>query len=378
LSANQSFFTRYKGLIILGAIILVVGFFCGFLPFNLPAIQNGWGIPPAARPVVQLPAERLTDKPLIDLPGELNDIYLTNTIVATILVDLILILLALAARIGYSEIPKGVSNLFEMAVEALYGIAEQVVGPKTAPRIFPIAGTIFLFLLIGNWMEFIPGVDSVGLLHHAEAGHGGHAAKTWNGIQVLDVQAGCVGGVDPAKAAALPADDKCAAVVKAAAAAPAAAGATASEGTEPTLYVVTPVVRPIATDINVPLGLAFIAFVTIQVFGAIGLGWGYAAKFVNTPGLARGGMGIMDFGVGLFELVLEPVKIISLTFRLLGNVFGGSILLFVISTLIAYLVPVALYGYELFIGAIQAYVFMMLTLVFSAMAAAGHGGDEHH
>jgi F-type H+-transporting ATPase subunit a len=356
-------------------IILVIGFFCGFLPFNLPAIQNSFGIPPAARPVVQLPAERLTEKPLIDLPGELNDIYLTNTIVATILVDTILILMALAARIGYSENPKGFSNLFEMVVEMLYGIAEQVVGPKTAPRIFPIAGTIFLFLLIGNWMEFIPGVDSVGLLHHAEAGHGGHAAKTWNGIQVLDVQAGCVGGVDPAKVSTLAENDKCASVVRVAEAAPAAEG----EGhTGPALYVVTPAVRPIATDINVPLGLAVISFITIQAFGVIGLGWGYAAKFINTPGLARGGMGIMDFGVGLFELVLEPVKIISLTFRLLGNVFGGSILLFVISTLIAYLVPVALYGYELFIGAIQAYVFFMLTLVFSAMAAAGHGGDEHH
>jgi F-type H+-transporting ATPase subunit a len=144
------------------------------------------------------------------------------------------------------------------------------------------------------------------------------------------------------------------------------------------LYVVTPFIRAAATDINVPLGLAVVSFVTIQVFGAMGLRWGYLAKFINTPGLAKGGMGIMDFGVGLFELVLEPVKIISLTFRLLGNIFGGGILLAVVSSLVAFLVPVGLYLFELFVGAIQAYVFAMLTLVFSAMAMAGHGGDEHH
>jgi F-type H+-transporting ATPase subunit a len=139
---------------------------------------------------------------------------------------------------------------------------------------------------------------------------------------------------------------------------------------------VVPYARAAATDINVPLALAVISFVTIQVFGVMSLRWGYLGKFINTNGLARGGMGIMDFGVGLFELILEPVKIISLTFRLLGNIFGGGILLVVVTSLIPFLVPLGLYMFEMFVGAIQAYVFAMLTLVFSAMAMAGHGGDH--
>jgi F-type H+-transporting ATPase subunit a len=89
----------------------------------------------------------------------------------------------------------------------------------------------------------------------------------------------------------------------------------------------------------------------------------------------------MDFMVGLLELVLEPVKMVSLTFRLLGNIFGGAVLLLVVSTLAnftAFLLPTALYLYEMFVGAIQAYVFFMLTLVYSSVAMTGHGGDEHH
>ncbi len=50
----------------------------------------------------------------------------------------------------------------------------------------------------------------------------------------------------------------------------------------------------------------------------------------------------------------------------------------VVSSLVAFLLPIGLYAFELFVGAIQAYVFFILTLVFSAMAMAGHGGEEHH
>jgi len=54
------------------------------------------------------------------------------------------------------------------------------------------------------------------------------------------------------------------------------------------------------------------------------------------------------------------------------------VLVIVVSTLVPFLLPTALYGYELFVGVIQAYVFFMLTLVFSAMAMVGHGGGEEH
>ena len=86
------------------------------------------------------------------------------------------------------------------------------------------------------------------------------------------------------------------------------------------------------------------------------------------------------FIVGLLELVSEFAKIISFAFRLFGNIFAGQLLLFIITFLVATLLQVAIYGLEFAVGMIQALVFGMLTLVFSAQAMVSHAHDdeEHH
>lgn len=351
-----------KGIIILIVMVVVITFFCGFLP---GIQQQVLGIPKAVPPIIALPGERLSAAPIIDLPGIYNDVYLTNTLLATWIAYGILILLAVVARLGLRENPRGIPAVMEMAVEGLYNIAEGVVGGRWAKTVFPVAATIFVLILVANWMEMIPGVDSFGLLHHAEAGHVGWPAKELGstGIYYLDAMQDVVAAPEGEESEAEEHEE---------------------EGGELNLagpFVVTPFVRPAATDINFPLGLAIVTFTFVQILGVVALGWHYPAKFINTPALARGGMGYMDFGVGLLELVLEPVKMVSLTFRLLGNIFGGAVLLIVVSTLapfLAFLLPTGLYLYEMFVGAIQAYVFFMLTLVYSNVAMSGHGGDDEH
>jgi len=353
-----SFYKRYQGLISLAILVAVVTFLCGFLP-NIQT--NVLGIPKAARPVITLPGEKITATPLIDLGDKNSNIYLTNTLVATAIADVLVILIALVARAGLKEVPRGFSNVVEFLIEFLYNSTEQAVGSKWGQRLFPIAATIFIFILVANWMHFIPGVDTIGVMHHPDPGEPSFTVGQWGGALIY-AKVDDPGGLPaPAKAGAVatPIDE----------AAPCVPG---------DMCVVTPFVRAAATDINLPLALAVVAFVTIQGFGIANLGWWYPAKFVNAPALGRGGMGIMDFGVGLFELVLEPFKIISLTLRLLGNIFGGGVLLVVISSLIAFVVPVGLYLFEMFVGAIQAYVFFILTVVFTSMAIAGHAGGDSH
>ena len=85
----------------------------------------------------------------------------------------------------------------------------------------------------------------------------------------------------------------------------------------------------------------------------------------------------MDLMVGVLELVSEFSKVLSFTFRLFGNVFAGSVLLFLVGSMIPVFAQSMLLTFEFGIGMIQAYVFAMLTLVFMAQAAAGHGGEEH-
>jgi len=86
-------------------------------------------------------------------------------------------------------------------------------------------------------------------------------------------------------------------------------------------------------------------------------------------------MGVIDIFVGFLELIAEFARIISFTFRLFGNMLAGEILLLVMTFLIPLLLALPFYGLELFVGAIQAFVFAMLTLVFGALAVTSH--DEH-
>jgi F-type H+-transporting ATPase subunit a len=87
--------------------------------------------------------------------------------------------------------------------------------------------------------------------------------------------------------------------------------------------------------------------------------------------------GFVNMFVGLLELVSEFAKIISFTFRLFGNIFAGEVLLGVLAFLIPYIVSLPFYGLELFVGFVQALVFMMLSVVFFTLATLGHGEGEH-
>jgi F-type H+-transporting ATPase subunit a len=120
--------------------------------------------------------------------------------------------------------------------------------------------------------------------------------------------------------------------------------------------------------------MALIAVTTVQVLAVRAHGLGhYLKEFIAPP-------------IPLLHLVGEFSRIISLSARLFGNIFGGEVLLAVIIALtvslygLAGIVPAIFYGLELFFGLIQAVLFAMLTLIYIAVAAAGHDDhhDEHH
>ncbi len=74
----------------------------------------------------------------------------------------------------------------------------------------------------------------------------------------------------------------------------------------------------------------------------------------------------------MLELVSEFVKIISLSFRLFGNVFAGEVLLTIIFFLAPYFMPLPFMFLEFFIGSIQAFIFAMITLVSLSLHTAIH------
>lgn len=128
-----------------------------------------------------------------------------------------------------------------------------------------------------------------------------------------------------------------------------------------------PLLRGGTADLNITLGLAIFAVVSIQYYGYKMLGLKYFKKFFNFSNP-------INAFVGFLELISEFARIMSFAFRLFGNIFAGEVLLAVIAFLLPLAGPLPFLGLEIFVGFIQALVFATLTLVFINIATI----SEHH
>lgn len=134
--------------------------------------------------------------------------------------------------------------------------------------------------------------------------------------------------------------------------------------------VFIPYWRAPTADVNTTLALGLITMVSVQIYGFKYLGFTYLKKFFDFSSP-------INFFVGILELVSDLSKVISFTFRLFGNIIAGEILLLVMAMLVPFFGPIPFLGLELFVGAVQALVFMMLSTVFINMATIGHESDHH-
>jgi len=124
--------------------------------------------------------------------------------------------------------------------------------------------------------------------------------------------------------------------------------------------------RSPAADLNFTLAFAVISVITTNIIGMMAVGvFSHIGKFINFSNPIK-------FFIGILELVSEVAKIISLSFRLFGNVFAGEVLLIIVFFLVPYVVPLPFLFLEVFVGLIQAFVFAMLTLVSIALHTATH------
>lgn len=136
--------------------------------------------------------------------------------------------------------------------------------------------------------------------------------------------------------------------------------------------------RGLPADLNFTFALAIVTIVASQVFAISRHGFfGNIGRYIKNP--FKDPIGAFE---GLLELIGEFSRLIALSFRLFGNAFAGEVLLMVISVLTSYFATIALpffMGFELFIGFIQAYVFYVLTVIFTSLAVTVHGShDEEH
>ena len=109
-------------------------------------------------------------------------------------------------------------------------------------------------------------------------------------------------------------------------------------------------------DLNTPLSLGLMGFCIAHYAGIRSKGLKQYLKEYCEP----------IFFMAPLNIIGEFAKIVSISFRLFGNIMGGSIIILVVSYLTYSLVlPPFLYAFfGLFVGTVQAFVFTMLTIVY--------------
>lgn len=151
----------------------------------------------------------------------LGALPVTNALFIGFLVSVLLVLITQRALARWQSVPHGLQNVLEIIIDGVLGLLESIMQDRgMARKFFPLIATIFLFILLSNWIGLLPGPGTVGLAHESAAGHA----------------------------------------------------------------TIIPFLRSTSADLNFTLGLSLFVVITIQVTGILALGiGGYAKKFFVSP-----------------------------------------------------------------------------------------------
>ena len=243
----------------------------------------------------------------------------TNSILTTWILAAIIIL-AIRVLVGTPKIiPSKGQALVENMASGLRDALEPIVGKNMIGKVFPTLCGFFIFILLMNWSGLLPGVGTIKYQHDGK----------W---------------VDA--------------------------------------------IRPATSDLNTTLALSVISFLawTYFVLRYAGLKVLIFDLFGNKADKKEIGfpmwilLSFIFLGVGGIELVSIAFRLISLSFRLYGNVFGGENLIHSLGGLAPYVVPALAGLLEVLVGLIQAFVFTLLSAVYIGLICNHEGGhaDEHH
>ena len=309
----------------------------------------------APLPAISLPAESVTSEPVF------GGFHITNTMIATWLAIIVLLAFTLMVRRKLSEVPGRLQGMIELVMEFFLGLTESVAGPERGARFFPLVMTIFIFIVVANWMGILPGFGTIGRIesveedvHHLEKEGGVDMTREKVNIFDGDGSVGILsfGSIDDQLTLAELEEQG------------------AGEGKQAGILI--PFLRSANTDINMTLAIALVAMFMVHMWALRALGvFGHLGKFINFKG------GPIGLFVGVLEAISEVAKIISFTFRLFGNMFAGEVLLVAMAFLLPIIGIIPFLGLELFVGVIQAFIFAMLILVFAASATVSHQAEGH-
>lgn len=250
----------------------------------------------------------------------------TNSLLTSWLAVLVVLFLALAIRLKIKKIPGKLQNFFEVLLDGALSLCDQVTNDrKLSLKIFPLVFSLFIFILINNWLGLLPILGSMGLI----------------------VKEGATSAFVPFLRSG-----------------------TADINTTLALSIMIVIGSNIFGIIALGIWKSFNKYVNIKAL------WSIPTKVLKDPTVLI--VAPITFFVGLLELLGEMAKIASLSFRLFGNVFAGEVLLASMSAIFAFIIPGPFLFLEVFVGLIQALIFALLATVYFTIASQDHSEHEEH
>ena len=251
-----------------------------------------------------------------------QNFVITNALFTSWIAVIVIVILSFVLRSKLKEVPGKIQNLFEIIIEGALSLCDQVTNDRRlSMKIFPIAISVFFFILVNNWFGILP-LGGFGLVEKGE-----------HGLAFI----------------------------------PFLRGGTADINTTIALATMTVIGANIFGVFSIGIWKTFNKYVNLKVIGQIG------KKIRKDPTVVI--VAPITFFVGLIEIVGEFAKIASLSFRLFGNVFAGEVLLVSMAALVGYIVPIPFLFLEILVGVIQALIFSILLVVYFTIASTDH--DEH-
>lgn len=246
---------------------------------------------------------------------------ITNSMLVTWIAALIMIVVAQTVSRKMKLVPEGVQNFVEWLVESLYIFLEDILGKHLVKRTFWFFATLFIFILVTNWIGLFPGVGTIGWGHAGEHG----------------------------------------------------------------FVVTEPIFRGGNADLNMTGAMAILFFFlwtvwAIQEVGVKGVIGHVFGGDASATGFMKVFLTLVFLVVGVLEIVSILFRPVALSLRLYGNMYAGENMIESMIVLVPWLgwaLPLPFYFLELLVGLVQALVFCLLTAVFTAMICEHHHEEGH-
>lgn len=240
-----------------------------------------------------------------DIVFSIGNFGVANSTLMIMLVALLFLALGIFGVRKFTMIPGNFQSIIEMIYESIIGLVEQITGNREhAEKIFPIIATILVYFAVANVIAIVPGLTDI----------------TYNGTAIF---------------------------------------------------------RTPTSDFNTALGVSVAAVLALNIISFREYGFlGYLNNFFNVKGvingfkkgLMDGFVGLIEFFVGLLDIIGELAKIVSLSFRLFGNVYAGQVLAIIIMGSFAYILPAVWTVMSGFTGILQGMVFAALVAVYYTLS----------